>query len=325
MKLSDAIGLLCDATMAEGRSVRTVEGYRRNLGYLVLFLGDVEIEAISIAELRKYAAALRSKQERYVDNPYAATQPGGLSEFSIASYIRSVKRLFKWLTDEGMLEANPAQRLRVQVPTRRNPKAIDVVDFGRLLEATAGDDVNQVRDRAILFVLGDTACRAGGLCGLRIDDIDLKGRAARLTEKGKKTRIVPFSIWTRDAVARWLAVRPACDDDWLFVTMGKRSYGEGLQPDGLKEILRRLKKRSGVTGRVNPHSIRHGFAREWIMNGGDLATLSRILGHHDPAVTARYYAVFSDVELGIFHERYSFVARLAAVSECGDTIDNNEG
>lgn len=321
MKLSTAIELLCDATMAEGRSLRTVEGYRRNLGYLLLFLGDVDVEGIGIADLRRYAAALRSKQERYVDNAYAATQPGGLSEFSIASYIRSVKRLFNWLTEEGLLAANPAQRLRVQVPTRRNPKAIDMADFVRLLEVTAGDDANQVRDRAILLMLGDTAARAGGLCSLRVGDIDLEGMAATLTEKGKKTRAVPFSELTRDAVALWLAVRPACDGDWLFITMGKRSYGEGLQPDGLKEILRRLKKRSGVTGRVNPHSIRHAFAREWILDGGDLATLSRVMGHCDPAVTARYYAVFSDQELAVFHRRHSFVARMGR----GEDVDHNDG
>lgn len=321
MKLSTAIELLCDATMAEGRSLRTVEGYRRNLGYLLLFLGDMDVEAISIADLRKYAAALRSKRERYVDNAFAATQPGGLSEFTIQSYVRSVKRLFNWLTDEGTLAANPAQRLRVQVPSRRNPKAMDMGDFLRLLEATEGDDVNQVRDRAILLLLADTACRAGGLCNLHVGDIDLSGMAAVVIEKGKKTRSVPFSELTRDAVARWLAMRPACDGDWLFITMGKRSYGERLTEDGLKEVMRRLKKRTGVTGRVNPHAFRHAFAREWIRDGGDLATLSRVLGHYDPSVTARYYAVFSDQELAVFHRRHSFVARMAR----GDDVDYNEG
>lgn len=313
MQLTTAIERLCDATAAEGRSGRTVEGYEKTLRYLVEFLGDPEIETIGVADLRRYAADLRTRSERYANNPYAATQEGGLSPFTVASYLRSVKRLFNWLLAEELIAVNPAARLKVPAPAKREPKAMSLDDFDRLLAATAGDDAVQVRDRAILFMLADTGCRAGGLCHLRIRDVDLTRMTVRLIEKGEKTRIIPFSEMTRDALRAWLAARPpAVVEPWLFVTMGPRVTSPRLTEEGLKEVMRRLKKRAGVTGHVNPHSFRHGFAREWIRNGGDLATLSRMLGHSDPAVTARFYSVFSDAELVEFHQKYSPISRKAS-------------
>jgi site-specific recombinase XerD len=312
MKLSTAIDLLYDATAAEGRSERTLKGYRSTLGYLLAFLGDVDVDAVTITDLRRYAAELRGRSTRYADNPYAATQQGGLSPFTVASYLRGIKRLFNWLTEEGVLTTNPAQRLRVQTPQRREPKAVDLEDFRRLLAATADNTPDDIRDRALLLLLADTGARAGGVCHLRLGDVDPARMTVRLTEKGEKTRVVPLSETTVAAVAAWLVVRPAVDVNWIFVTLGPRNYGARLSEDGLKEVLRRLKRQSGVKGRVNPHSFRHGFAREWIRNGGDIATLARILGHSDPAVTARFYSVFSDQELTDFHRRFSPVARMSA-------------
>lgn len=310
MKLTDAIKLLCDATSSEGRSPRTVEGYRTNLAYLVDHLGDREIDTVMLADLRGYAAALRARGERYTGHGYAPTKAGALSAFSVASYIRAVKRLFNWLFDEGLLDANPAARLKNPVPSRRAPKAASMDDLRSILVATAGDDPVKRRDRALVLFLIDTGCRAGGVCGLTLEDIDLDQRTARVTEKGERTRDLPLSPATVAAIAAWLEVRPA-GSQWVWLTLGKRTKRVQLDEDGLGEVLRRLKKVAGITGPVNPHSFRHAFAREWLRNGGDLATLAGMLGHADPAVTARFYAVFTDFELGEFHERFSPLTKLA--------------
>lgn len=312
MKLTQAITLLCDATAAEGRSPRTFDGYRSMLAYLVDHLGDREIETITLADLRGYAAALRARSERFTAHSSAPPRPGGLSPFTVASYLRAVKRLFAWLTEEEILPANPAARLKNPTPKRRAPKAASMDDLRTLLAATAGSsDPVTLRDHALLLFLIDTGCRAGGVCGLTLDDLDLDARTARVTEKGERTRDLPLSPATVDAIRAWLAVRqPSPAVPWVWLNLGRRVKRVQLDEDGLGEVLRRLKKAAGITGRVNPHSFRHAFAREWLRNGGDLATLSAMLGHADPAVTARFYAVFTDFELGEFHERFSPLTKL---------------
>ena len=73
-------------------------------------------------------------------------------------------------------------------------------------------------------------------------------------------------------------------------------------------MLKRRAKQAGVKGHVNPHSFRHAFARDYILSGGDLATLSQLMGHSSILVTKKYYARFNVKELQEKHARHSPVA-----------------
>lgn len=70
-------------------------------------------------------------------------------------------------------------------------------------------------------------------------------------------------------------------------------------------MIKRLKKRAGIKGRVNPHSFRHGFAVEYIKAGGDVATLAKLLGHRNINTTAAFYALFTQNELSEMHNKFS--------------------
>lgn len=313
MQLSAAIDALILATRAVGRSQRTIEGYQRQLGYLNHFLGDPEIEAITTADLRRYAAHLHERTHRFLSHPNTAPQAGGLARDSIASYLRSVKRLFAWLTAEELLQRNPAAGLLLPRPPAREPKAYDTSAFIRMVAATLGDAPTERRDCALLLFLADTGCRVGGLSHLCVDDVNLAQCTARLVEKGNRVRTVPFSPLTADALAAWLAVRPPTHEHWLFLNLGTRRTEERLTEDAIGEVLRRLKRRANVQGRANPHSFRHGFAREWLRAGGDLGSLSQLLGHSDPSITLRFYSRFAPSELHEAHERYGPVRQLLGV------------
>ena len=75
-------------------------------------------------------------------------------------------------------------------------------------------------------------------------------------------------------------------------------------------MLKRMKRKAGVKGPVNPHSFRHGFAREYLTNGGNLASLADTMGHSDVSVTWQAYAIFSPDELQKSHARFSPVAQM---------------
>ncbi len=79
-------------------------------------------------------------------------------------------------------------------------------------------------------------------------------------------------------------------------------------------MLNRRGKRAGVKGKVNPHAFRHGFAREYILNGGDLASASEIMGHSSLAVTKDFYAMFSIEELREKHDAFSPLGNLEIVT-----------
>lgn len=321
MLLSQAIDALIIATRADGRSARTSDGYRQSLVHLLAFLGDRDIGAITLGDLRAYAADLRTRDMRFANHPSRSPIEGGLSVFSIASRLRAVKRLFKWLAEEELLPDNPARRLKLPKLPDKEPKSISIDAFEALLAATDEDSVTNRRDRAILLVLADTGCRVGGLVSLRLADLDLDHNQARVSEKGEKLRTIYYMPTTADALRRWLAVRPTVDADWLFINLGPKQRHPQLTEDAVGEVLRRLKRRANVAEPVSPHRFRHSFAREYLRAGGDLATLSRILGHSSVEVTARYYAVFTPSELQDFHGKYSPVVTLAARRRAQEPTD----
>ncbi|MEA3337419.1 MAG: tyrosine-type recombinase/integrase [Chloroflexota bacterium] len=319
MKLSEAIGELLVATEADGRSPRTVADYEQKLALLVDFMGDRGLEEIVVGDLRRFVAYLRGREGRYVGHPNRDQIEGGLSIASVAGYVRAVKRLFNFLYEEEIIEANPARKLRTPKPGRGEPKAITADDFVRLLDATEGDSLVNRRDRALVLFLADTGCRVGGVVNLKTSEVDITKQVARVTEKGNHTRVVPFSRTTGRALAAWLEVRPAVAYDHVFINLGNRG-GAALTTNGVRQVLRRLKRRSGAKGPVNPHSFRHGFAREYLLNGGDLASLADLLGHRDVKTTWASYAIFRMDELCVKHGRHSPVA---VMGRRGDLVEDS--
>jgi site-specific recombinase XerD len=293
MLLSEAIERLCVATRADGRSPRTVQSYREKLGHLLTFLSDVDVGSITIDDLRRWVVGMYERE---------------LSPFTVAGRIRHAKRLFNFLEIEGAIESNPARRIKTPRPKRKEPKGISWEDFLALLKTTEGGTPIDVRDQAVMMLLLDTGCRVGGLCGLTIDDLDLERRRALVREKGDKARFVFFQEETARALAVWLAMRPRDKGPWLFVSLHGKS--DRLSARGISHMLKRRGARAGVVGPVNPHAFRHGFARLYLMNGGDLGTLSDILGHSDVSVTKLFYGVFLTDELQARHARFSPIARL---------------
>jgi site-specific recombinase XerD len=309
MLLVEAIEMFLLALRADGRSEATVESYHRKLDQLVAFLGNIPVAKITVNDLRRYVVHLRNQTTRWSDHPNLEEKEGGLSPFTIHSYITHMKRLFSWLEEEEEIEVNPARRIKNPQPKRREPKAIEMQDLLRLLATTEGESEADLRDRAAILMLADTGCRVGGLCGLQVGDLDLENRLAVVIEKGAQTRKVPFSAPSAEALVNWLKVRPQDQGPWVFVSLGNKAEGQ-LSPGAVGQMLKRRAQQVGIEGLVNPHSFRHAFAREFLMNGGDLGSLSDLLGHKGVEVTKDFYAIYLFQELQEKHRRHSPVARL---------------
>lgn len=287
------------AAKADGLSVSTVKWYKSLLTTFARRVSGL-LTAVTTKRIRQYIIDLREQGERYIGAPQKPKQDGKLSDATIAGHITALHAFFKWCADEYQI-ANPMANIKRA--RRREPtvKAIAPGDFIKLLEST-----NQPRDRALLAFLADTGCRLGGLLALQIDDVDFVHRRALVHEKGAKSRQVVFTGYTAALLKKWLDVRRS-GTAYVFVSL---SSGEQLTASGVNQLLKRLKAKAQVKGRVNPHSFRHSFAREYIKNGGDVVTLAKLLGHSDINTTAAYYAVFTQDELAQMHGKYSLVGNL---------------
>jgi site-specific recombinase XerD len=186
-----------------------------------------------------------------------------------------------------------------------------------MVATTTAGSVIDLRDRALILFLVDTGCRVGGLCGLELQDLDLAAQRAIVKEKQGKARFVFFAPATARALEAWLEVRPQDKGPWVFVGLGMHSKG-AISANTVYQALRRRGDLAGVSGPVNPHAFRHGFARHFLLDGGDLATLADLMGHSSVEVTKDYYAIFTAEELQEKHRQHSPVSRMLGGEDDAD-------
>ncbi|MDQ3689402.1 MAG: tyrosine-type recombinase/integrase, partial [Chloroflexota bacterium] len=142
-------------------------------------------------------------------------------------------------------------------------------DLRRLLAAAAE------RDRAVVLLLLDTGLRVSEVVGIRLGDLRPDG-SIKVLGKGAAERIVPVGGAARRAIGTYLAQRGfGAAGERLFLNQGDQA----LTTSGVSQLLRRLRRRTGVSVRCNPHTFRHTFAHNYLVNGGDALSLQRILGH----------------------------------------------
>lgn len=257
--------------------------------------GRTALQQVTTNDLRAYIVWLRAQPN---------TRSGALqSPETIAGYIRALHRFFSWCAVEYTLP-DPMARIAYPKTTEQRPKGIDLHDMAAMFEA-AGTGPLGARNRALLAFLIDTGCRAAGLCGLQVGQMDSERQRALVVEKGDKARMVVWTARTGELLQAWDAYR-APTGSFFYNIRTERP----LTVAGLRIILHKIAVRAGVTSRVNPHAFRHAFAREYILNGGDLATLSRLLGHRQVSTTVGYYAIFTNEEIAQRHALFSPMSKL---------------
>lgn len=305
--LNDAFKKFLLIKTASMRSDETIKWYKSIVGAMVAEIGhECDVTNISEDVVLQYVASLRNRDTRYQSGKQKPMQEGGLSSDSISSHIRALKAFWSWAEKRYKVQ-NPMEGIKLPKQPPRKPKAIDPSDFVKLFNAISDETcICPQRDRALLALLADSGARRAGITSLTTK-IDTIRRIATVTEKGMKQREISWTYFTSQLLDKWLAVRPATDNNALFVSV---LDGLPLQPGGINQMLSRLKIKAGVTGRTNPHSYRHGFAIQYLLSGGDLATLSQILGHESSDITATFYAIFTQQELSRLQDEHSPLLRM---------------
>lgn len=141
-----------------------------------------------------------------------------------------------------------------------------------------------------------TGLRAGELAGLQRGDIDLERRlliVARSYDgptKNKKARHVPIVDPLLPVLRAWLLRSKAAEENPERLVFPNRAGSMRQRSDRIfQEVLARVVERAKFQkGYITMHSTRHTFASHWMMNGGDIFRLQRVLGHETAAMTQRY-------------------------------------
>jgi site-specific recombinase XerD len=269
-------------------SDKTVKWYTSLLTAFDEYMHEKTLDAITANDLRMYVLHLRGRD---------------LRDSSIIGHVTALRAFWVWAAREYEIP-NPSRNIKKPRKAIPQPRAITPDDFGRLWNATyTGDKIAGVRDRCMLALLGDTGMRLGGLLSLQMLNILLEDDCLIVTEKGNRPRKVFYTRFTALQLIEWLKVRMEFKPTHSYL-LTSMNHTEPLTASGVAQALKRLAKRGGVQGKYNPHSFRHGLAREWLKNGGDAIRLSQQMGSKVDTI-AEYYALFFTDERAAAHEAFS--------------------
>lgn len=266
-----------------GRSPRTVEAYRRDLGRYAEWL----------------ACRGRTPSEAVDDDAvdFVASERGaGRAATSVARCVSVVRSFHRFLVLDERRDDDAARRIDAPTTPRALPRALSEQQIERLLSAVIADSATGLRDRALLELLYGTGCRVSEAVGLGLRDVDLEARLVRVLGKGAKERVVPLGRVAVDALARWfddgrpeLAGSRPRRDDAEAVFLNRR--GGRLTRQGAWLVIQGHAERVGLGDVVSPHVLRHSCATHLLDHGADVRAVQELLGHASVSTTQRYTAV----------------------------------
>lgn len=272
-----------------GRSPNTVAAYRRDLDAFLAALaeqGVLDADGITTPVVTAYARNLREG-------------PHPLAASSVARALSSVRGFTRFLVDEGELEADPAIEVSPPKLPSRLPKALTIEQVEALLAATDGEELDRVRDKALLELLYATGARVSEAVALNVDDLigdEGTTEVVRLFGKGGKQRIVPVGSYARAALDAYLVrARPvlsARGTSTPALFLGMR--GARLSRQSAWLVIRAAGERAQLDMELSPHSMRHSFATHLLQGGADVRVVQEMLGHASVATTQIYTRVTAD-------------------------------
>ncbi|OGX19108.1 MAG: tyrosine recombinase XerC [Omnitrophica WOR_2 bacterium RBG_13_44_8b] len=252
-------------------SPHTILNYRLDLEDFKKFIGDTALEKIDYLALRKFLAVLREKN---------------LGTRSVGRKLSAMRSFFRFLTRDGYLKINPILSLSSPKLEKHLPQFLTEGETTKLIEsafAKSQNDEMGLRDRAILETFYSTGVRISELVGMDVDQVDFISGIVKVFGKGKKERIVPIGDQALSAIRKYLEKRKKQAE---AVFLNKR--GIRITTRGVRGIVGKYIRATGIKQGVSPHTLRHSFATHLLNRGADLRTVQELLGHVNLSSTQIY-------------------------------------
>ena len=277
-------------TSERGLSGNTVAAYGSDLNQLV-----------DLMEERGFKAGWDSMDISLLTNYALELQERGYSATTRARKIASLKSMFNFLVEEGVVEEDPTESLSSPRIGRALPKSLSEEEMALLLrEAYAGETVEARRDVAMIELMYASGMRVSELVSLAVGDLNVREKYVRCLGKGFKERLINLHDQAVDTVDAYLAeVRPEIlaprgkdgeKEDALFLN----HRGERLTRQGFWLILKGYGRRAGIRTPITPHTLRHSFATHMLRGGAPLRYLQELLGHASISTTQVYTHLAED-------------------------------
>jgi integrase/recombinase XerC len=275
-----------ELTVGKGFSANTVKAYVSDVSDLQTFMeskSQNQIEDLDLEILRDWLWRASEK---------------GLTKTTLARKSAAVRAFTAWLHKQNKIQSDPGLKLRSPKASRTLPKVVSREAmsgiFDKLEPLAVRDNPSGIQDLLMVELLYGSGIRVSELVGLNLEDIDYGRKILKVTGKGNKQRMVPYSDPAGDALSTWIRSgrgqfeNEVSNNALLITSRGKRV--------GVRQVYALVASLLGDTavGQAGPHALRHSAATHLLDGGADLRAVQELLGHSSLATTQIYTHVSVD-------------------------------
>lgn len=282
-----------------GRSSKTAENYTHYLERFSEFADNPPVDTITSDMIRKYRLWL---------NRYKNDHDEALSLKTQSYHLIALRGFLQYLAKRDIESLSP-NKIELPKTVRKQVTFLHFDEIERLRAQVDASDEAGLRDRAILELLFSSGLRVSELCNLNRDHINTTRREFMVRGKGQKDRPVFISNAAAEHVEQYLDARTDSLTP-LFISYSRNAGAvdtsgdyRRLTPRSVQRMISQYARLAGITKHVSPHTMRHSFATDLLMNGADIRSVQTMLGHADISTTQVYTHV-TDEHLREIHEKF---------------------
>ena len=287
----------------KGLSLITIKNYDFYLRRFARFAKEFGVTApakISKELVHKYRLWLNRLNNNGKDE--------GLKKNTQNYHLIALRGFLKYLVKNDIKSLGP-EKVELAKQEQRQVDFLEGSDLERILQAPFKIELPKIiskRDKAILELFFATGLRVSELCKLKIENVNLKKDEFTVRGKGSKLRVVFLSDSAKRAIEEYLKSRSDINP-YLFTSHDKAAGGRdeqaSLTPRSVQRLVQKYAKAAGITKQVTPHTLRHSYATDLLINGADIRSVQVMLGHAS-ITTTQVYTHITDQQLRDVHKAF---------------------
>ena len=296
MKLRDSLRYFLRKCNVNQLSTKTLQSYEHHLNPYVKFIENLFDEDVQVEDI---------KELHILD--YLEQLPKDYAPITIRGRYIYLKIFFKELVNSNIIKDNPMKNIKLPKKQRRVIHSFNRIEIQELLSMFDKSDFIGFRNYTIISTLFSTGMRRAELLGVLLQDIDLDMNYISVIGKGNKERLIPIGDTLKRVLSTYIKRRKAylntkdVNNQYLFIARN----GQRLTDRGINSLFHNIRdSKKQWSTRVSPHTLRHTFAKFFLLNGGDVFTLQKILGHEDISTT-RIYVDLNNTEVQMQNSKFN--------------------
>ena len=287
-------GFVASLMLERSLSANTCSAYASDLGFFRGYLEAHGVTSVAAIAREHIVGFLRAERET------------GLRDSTRARRTAAIRMWLRYLKERKLIPHNPSDLMDTPKKALVLPRVLSEEEVARMLDAVAGAEPRELRDRAMLEVMYGCGLRVSEVCSLGTDDVVAEGELLRVFGKGSKERLVPIGHAAGRALVAYLEggraafAKDGAEIPQVFVTR----LGKPFTRQGVFKIIKQRAAAVGIASdRISPHVLRHCFASHMLAHGADIRAIQEMLGHADIGTT-QVYTHIDTAKFGEIHRKY---------------------